>query len=56
MLSENLEKTPHLISSSKWGKYLPEKYKVSLIKQKLYDFDGAFHFINSTKLLLNASE
>lgn len=56
ILIQSLEKTPHLIDFSKWGKYLPEKYKVSVIRQKLYDFDGAFHFITNIRLLLNTSE
>lgn len=56
MLTQSLETTPHLIDFSKWGKYLPEKYKVSLIKQKLYDFDGAFLFITNIRLLLNTPE
>lgn len=53
MLYKTLEEAPHLINISKWGKYLPEKYKVLLIKQKLYDFEGAFGFISNYRLIQN---
>lgn len=51
ILSHSLEEAPQLIHFSKWGKYLPEKYKVSLIRQKLYDFEGAFDFIRNYTLI-----
>lgn len=51
LLYSSLEETPHLISISKWGKHLPEKYKVALIKQKTFDFEGTFQFIANTKLI-----
>lgn len=51
ILSHSLEEAPQLINFSKWGKYLPEKYKVSLIRQKLYDFEGAFDFIRNYTLI-----
>ncbi len=51
MLYRSLEEAPHLINFSKWGKYLPDKYKVSLIRQKLYDFNQAFTFIANIHLL-----
>jgi len=51
LLLRTLEENPYLIEFSKWGKYLPEKYQASLIRQKLYDFDGAFNFVE-TKILI----
>jgi hypothetical protein len=46
MLLSSLEKAPHLINFYWMGEYLPDKYKISLTKEKLYDFDGAFEFID----------
>lgn len=51
LLYSSLEETPHLIHIPKWGKHLPEKYKVALIKQKTFDFEGTFQFIANTKLV-----
>lgn len=50
MLFNALEESPQLINISKWGKYLPQKYQVSIIKKKLYDFNGAFDFIENVRL------
>lgn len=51
MLLSSLKETPHLINISRWGEYLPDKYKISLIKEKLYDFDGAFKFIDKMNFI-----
>lgn len=51
LLSQAIQRNPSLINFSKWGKYLPVKYQVSLIRQKLYDFDAAFEFIRTIKLI-----
>lgn len=55
ILLASLQANPHLISFTKWGKYLPDKYKVSLIKEKLYDFDEAFEFIDKIQLIYTKS-
>ena len=55
LLSRTLENDPYLIDFFKWGKYLPQKYIISLIKQKLYDFDGAFDFVRTVKLIFTDS-
>lgn len=51
MLLASLEENPTLMSFSKFGEYLPDKYKVSLLKEKLYDFDKAFEFIDKMHLI-----
>lgn len=51
MLLASLEENPTLMSFSKFGEYLPDKYKVSLLKEKLYDFDKAFEFIDKKHLI-----
>jgi len=44
-ISNLLQTTPTLLSFSKWGIYLPQKFQVDLIKQKYFDI------INTEKLL-----
>jgi ATP-dependent Lhr-like helicase len=46
-----LEKNESLISFSKWGSYLPLKYKCEILKERYFDFDGAISLINNIKLI-----
>lgn len=39
-LENLLEASPNLIEFSKWGMFLPTKFKILLLKQKLFDFDN----------------
>ncbi|MFM2376099.1 MAG: hypothetical protein RLZZ165_1196, partial [Bacteroidota bacterium] len=48
-----LKSTPTLIDFSKWGVYLPDKYKVKLIKNKYYDFDQTIDLLTTLKLISN---
>jgi ATP-dependent Lhr-like helicase len=48
-----LQTRPTLISFSKWGIYLPEKYKVKLLKDKYFDIDQASSILAITKLIEN---
>lgn len=50
MLLSSLEESLHLINFTRWGEYLPDKYKISLIEEKLYDFDGAFESIDKIQV------
>lgn len=45
-----LEKNESLISFSKWGPYLPMKYKCEILKERFFDFEGAISLINNIKL------
>jgi ATP-dependent Lhr-like helicase len=46
-----LEKNESLISFSKWGTYLPMKYKCEILKERYFDFEGAIRLINNIKLI-----
>ena len=48
-----LEAYPALLDFSKWGSYLPLKFKVNLLRQKYFDFANAEHLLNSYKLIEN---
>jgi ATP-dependent Lhr-like helicase len=50
---EQLKTDNSLLNFSKWGIYLPEKYKVNLIKEKHFNLDGANNFISNIKLIRN---
>lgn len=50
-LTSLVECTPDLLEFSKWARYLPIKYQVSLLKQQYYDFDGARQFLQTMKLI-----
>lgn len=52
-LLDLIEKRPQIMSFSKWGKLLPAKFQMELLKEKYYNFDGANLFINSCKLITN---
>ncbi len=48
---DELKASEALISFSKWGKYLPVEYQAKLIKEKFFDFKGAFDLIKNIKLV-----
>jgi ATP-dependent Lhr-like helicase len=50
---EQLKTDNSLLNFSKWGIYLPDKYKVALIKENHFDLEGAKTFISSIKLVRN---
>lgn len=52
-LADLIQTNPVIIKFSKWGKYLPLEYQVSLMKDRFYDFDGAVNFISNIKLIPN---
>ena len=35
---------PDILSSSKWASYLPVKFRLRLLKQRYFDFEGAEQF------------
>lgn len=53
ILTKQLEINPGLINISKWGAYLPMELQVELLKNKLYDFENCFCFLNHTEYVLN---
>lgn len=49
-LRELLIEKPALLSFSKWGAFLPEKYRVRLLKARYYDFEGAIKYLETIRL------
>jgi ATP-dependent Lhr-like helicase len=48
-----LQTNPTLLNFSKYGGLLPEKYKVSLLKNKYFDFQHTVSFLKEIKLVNN---
>lgn len=48
-----LRDKPALIGFSKWGIYLPEKYKVKLLKDKYFDIEQTLSIITTAKFIEN---
>jgi ATP-dependent Lhr-like helicase len=46
-----LEDNESLLGFSKWGTYLPIKYKVSILKERYFDFERAIELINNMNLI-----
>ncbi len=46
-----IEENESLLSFSKWGKYLPIKYKCEILKERYFDFEGAIDLINNIRLI-----
>jgi ATP-dependent Lhr-like helicase len=51
-ISDLIQINPAILDFSKWAIFLPEKYKISLIKEKYFDFENAMQ-INSYRLSEN---
>jgi ATP-dependent helicase Lhr and Lhr-like helicase len=52
-ISNLLSSSPALLDFSKWGKFLPMKYQVNLMKNKYYDIEQTEHFLESVKIIDN---
>ena len=52
-ISKLLGSNPALLDFSKWGIYLPENYKVKLIKDKYFDIEQTKEFLTNIKLVEN---
>ncbi len=50
-----LQEKPALMSFSKWGIYLPEKYKVKILKDQYFDIDNTSSVLSKTKPIENNS-
>ena len=48
-----LAKNLHILSFSKWGVYLPQKFQIKLIKDQILDIPGTEWFLNSIRLIEN---
>jgi len=45
-----LDEKPSILDFSKWGKFLPKLYQISLIRNKYYDINNTFAFLENIKL------
>jgi ATP-dependent Lhr-like helicase len=52
-ISTLLQSTPTLLDFSKWGIYLPESYKIKLIRNKYFDIDKTKELLSGLKLISN---
>ncbi|MEO8254790.1 MAG: DEAD/DEAH box helicase, partial [Flavobacterium sp.] len=52
-ISNLLQLNPVLLDFSKWGIYLPESYKVKLLKDKYFDIELTREFLKAIKLVEN---
>lgn len=52
-ISTLLDTNPTLLDFSKWGIYLPEAYKIKLIKDKYFDIEMTNTLLNTFKLVSN---
>ena len=48
-----LTNNPTLLEFSKWGMYLPERYKIKLIKNKYFDVEQTKELLSTIKLIVN---
>jgi ATP-dependent Lhr-like helicase len=53
ILAKLIENNPGIIDFSKWGKYLPLSYQVKLLKEKYFDFEGCYAYLQNLKIIEN---
>lgn len=46
-----LRQQPSVINFSKWGRYLPDRFKVSILKTRYFDTEETKRFLNKLKLM-----
>ncbi len=52
-LTELLETLPEILSFSKWGTYLPLQYQAAIVKERYFDFEGCFNFLEKLNFAEN---
>lgn len=52
-ISMLLEAKPALLDYSKWGRFLPENYKIKLLKDRYFDIEQTSQLLKSIKLIRN---
>ena len=52
-ISMLLEAKPALLDYSKWGRFLPENYKIKLLKDRYFDIEQTSQLLKSIKLIGN---
>jgi ATP-dependent helicase Lhr and Lhr-like helicase len=51
-----LERHPNLLDFSKWGVYLPDSYKIKLIRQKYFDIENTNELLSKVQLVHNSGK
>ncbi|KJF43465.1 DEAD/DEAH box helicase [Draconibacterium sediminis] len=46
-----LEENESLLGFSKWGEFLPIKYKIEIVKERYFDFETAIELLNNIELI-----
>jgi len=52
-ISTLLQTNPALLDFSKWGMYLPDNYKIKLLKDRYFDIEQTRQLLNTIKLIEN---
>ncbi|MFN8264418.1 MAG: DEAD/DEAH box helicase [Chitinophagales bacterium] len=52
-ISTLLQTNPALLDFSKWGTYLPDNYKIKLVKDRYFDIEQTGHLLRTMKLIEN---
>lgn len=52
-ISNLLQTNPALLDFSKWGTYLPDNYKIKLVKDRYFDIEQTGHLLRTMKLIEN---
>lgn len=52
-ISTLLQTNPALLDFSKWGKYLPDNYKIKLVKDRYFDIEQTGQLLRTMKLVEN---
>lgn len=53
VLKKKLEANDKYLFFSKWGEYLSDNYKIRILKERYFDFEGAINFINKMSPVVN---
>lgn len=52
-IADELKSKPSLLAFSKWGQYLPLKYRINLIREKVFDIKNTEQFLSTIKPIAN---
>ena len=52
-ISTLLQTNPALLDFSKWGTYLPDNYKIKLVKDRYFDIEQTAQLLRTMKLIVN---
>jgi len=52
-IAKLLEETPTLLDFSKWGKHLPKKFQMQLLKNRYFDIENTHYFVSKLNFVEN---